>query len=342
MNFVSSPDETQRSRQIDRARAALSGLAIGDALGMPTQSLTREDIVKQFDDIVATFYDARPDHPFASGLVAGTITDDTEQTLILADELLSSPASFDPRHWGERLLAWEDDVRRRGLLDLLGPSTKQALQNASVGMALTETGREGTTNGAAMRITPVGIVTSSRDLAVLVKRVTEVSALTHNTAVAISAAAAVAGLVTAGIDDASLDQALHAALAAARFVEDAWDDDSNLVSVRIEEAVRLGRQYTGVALIAAVQRDIGTSLASEESVPAAFAMLAAAEGDGWHACRVAASLGGDTDTIAAITGAMCGALWGVAAFPSWAIEKVEKTNHLDLDRVARALIELRT
>jgi ADP-ribosylglycohydrolase len=308
---------------------------------MPTQSLTREDIVKQFDDIVATFYDAQPDHPFASGLAAGTITDDTEQTLMLADELLSSSSPFNPRHWAERLLAWEDDVRRRGLLDLLGPSTKQALLNAGKGMALSETGRGGTTNGAAMRITPVGIVTSSRDLALLVDRVVEVSALTHNTVVALSAAGAVAGFVSAGIDGGSLDQALDTALAAAKFVENARDSDSNRVSDRIEQAIHLGRRHVGVTLIAAVQRDIGTSLASEESVPAAFAMLAAANGNGWYACRVAASLGGDTDTIAAITGAMSGALWGLAAFPSWAIEKVEKTNHLDLDRVARALIERR-
>jgi len=342
LNFVSGPNPTYEPVAIDHARAALSGLAIGDALGMPTQSLTREDIVKQFGDVISTFYDARDDHPFAAGLAAGTITDDTEQSLLLADEILSSPGSVDPRHWAERLLAWEDGVRRRGLMDLLGPSTKRALANAMTGMDLNETGRGGTTNGAAMRIAPVGIVTPSHDLELLVKRVTQVSALTHNTTTALSAASAVAAFISAGIDARSFDDALTSALAAARLVENAGDHTSVLVSARIEQGVQLGRQYSESALIDAVRRNLGTSLASEESVPAAFAMLAAAGGDGWHACCVGASLGGDTDTIAAMTGAMCGAVWGLASFPSWAIERVEQRNHLDLGRVARDLIARRS
>jgi len=36
----------------DRAHATLSGLAIGDALGMPTQSLSRQEIVEQFETIL--------------------------------------------------------------------------------------------------------------------------------------------------------------------------------------------------------------------------------------------------------------------------------------------------
>jgi ADP-ribosylglycohydrolase len=326
---------------VDRAHGALAGLALGDALGMPTQSLTREEIVKQFEEIVSTFYGARVDHPFASGLTAGTVTDDTEQTLILADELLSSPDDFDPRHWAERLLAWEDDVRRRGLLDLLGPSTKTALANLVAGMDVSQTGRGGTTNGAAMRIAPVGIVTPSNDLTSLVRRVTQVSAITHNTATALSAAAAVAAVVSAGIDDATLDVALTTSLAAARLVEGAWPASPVLVSDRIEEAILLGRRFAGTSLIAAIEDDIGTSLASEESVPAAFATLVAADGDGWRACCVAASLGGDTDTISAMTGAMSGALWGLTTFPAWAVAKVERTNHLDLERVAVGLIRRR-
>jgi ADP-ribosylglycohydrolase len=114
-----------------------------------------------------------------------------------------------------------------------------------------------------------------------------------------------------------------------------------MVSERIERAVAIGRRFSGSALIEEVGRDIGTSLASEESVPAAFAVLVSNRDDGWTACRIAASLGGDTDTIGAMTGAMSGALRGQHAFPLWAVEKVERTNHLDLARVARGLVALR-
>ena len=48
-----------------------------------------------------------------------------------------------------------------------------------------------------------------------------------------------------------------------------------------------------------------------ESVPAAFAVLAAFPDDPWQACLLAASLGGDSDTIAAMAGAVAGACHGM-------------------------------
>ncbi|MFZ1063014.1 MAG: ADP-ribosylglycohydrolase family protein [Acidimicrobiales bacterium] len=327
---------------VAKAYATLAGLAIGDAMGMPTQSLTRSEVEEEFEPVLATFYAARPDHPFAAGLVAGSVTDDTEQALILAEELLTSEGRFDPRHYARRLVEWEQSVRQRGLLDLLGPSTKKALLNIESGMDPDEAGTCGTTNGAAMRVAPVGIVCSSANVASLVDRVIEVSALTHNTPVALSGASAIATMISAGIDGAPLEECVGLSLEAVRLVEARSAGTSHeSLSERIQRAVAIGRRWSGRELIDAVVRDVGTSLATEESVPAAFALLVANADDGWMACRLAASLGGDTDTIGAMTGAMCGALRGVAAFPDWAIEKVERVNQLDLQSVARDLARAR-
>ena len=71
----------------DRALGALTGLAVGDALGMPTQTLPREAVLASGG--VTGFRAAAPDHPLAHGLPAGHVTDDTEQALLLADVLLS-------------------------------------------------------------------------------------------------------------------------------------------------------------------------------------------------------------------------------------------------------------
>lgn len=326
----------------DRAYATLAGLAVGDALGMPTQSLTREQIEEEFEPVLETFHASRPDHPFAAGLAAGTVTDDTEQALILAQELVVSREHFDARGYARRLVEWEQDVARRGLLDLLGPSTKQALENIEAGMDPEESGRGGSTNGAAMRVAPVGIVCDSADVGGLVELVLEVSALTHNTEVALSGAVAVAAMISAGIDGASLDDGIRYSLEATKLVESRYPADGSFrISDRIERAVVIGRQFKGSELIDVVGRDIGTSLATVESVPAAFAVLVANRDDGWMACRIAASLGGDTDTIGAITGAMSGALRGPATFPPWAIEKVQAVNRLELTRVARELVRAR-
>ena len=68
---------------------------------------------------------------------------------------------------------------------------------------------------------------------------------------------------------------------------------------------------------------VGTSLATQESVPAAFAVLSAVPEDPWEACLLAASLGGDTDTIAAMAGAIGGAVHGLSAFPPHAVEIID-------------------
>src|SRR5215831_21319693 len=67
-----------------RALGALYGLAIGDALGMPTQSLSRAEIVARYGPLVGEFCPGPDGHPLAGGLPAGSVTDDTEQAMLLA------------------------------------------------------------------------------------------------------------------------------------------------------------------------------------------------------------------------------------------------------------------
>jgi ADP-ribosylglycohydrolase len=86
---------------------------------------------------------------------------------------------------------------------------------------------------------------------------------------------------------------------------------------------------------------VGTSLATQESVPAAFAVLAAVPDDPWQACLLAASLGGDCDTIAAMAGAIAGACGGVTAFPPEAIAVIDAQG-LDLPALADDLYALRS
>ncbi len=87
------------------------------------------------------------------------------------------------------------------------------------------------------------------------------------------------------------------------------------VAARIAWATGLVAGLPEHQVLATVYRLVGTSLATQESVPAAFAVAAAIPGDPWLACRLAASLGGDCDTIAAMTGAICGACHGAVPFP---------------------------
>ena len=325
-----------------RAAGALYGLAIGDALGMPTQMLSREQITERYGPVLTGFHSAPADHPLAAGMPAGSVTDDTEQALLLARLLVDGSGSIDAAELARRLAAWEDDMRARGSLDLLGPSTKLAVERVLAGAPLDEVGRQGTTNGAAMRITPVGIAFPATDLDALVDHVVEASELTHNTGVALAGAAAVAAAVSAGIDGATIPEAVEFAVAAARRAvrRGFWVAAAD-VAERIVWATDLVRGASVEQACERVNLLVGTSLATQESVPAAFALLAVSPDDPWLATRLAASIGGDCDTIAAMTGAIAGAGHGVEAFPADARETVVRVNRLDLDAVADQLLELR-
>jgi ADP-ribosylglycohydrolase len=325
-----------------RAEGALYGLAIGDALGMPTESLPRAVIAARYGDLVSWFEPGPPDHRLAAGLPAGTVTDDTEQAVLLAGLLIDGAGHCDAAELARRLIAWEDAVRARGVLSLLGPSTKRALAALQAGTPPAEAGRGGTTNGAAMRVAPVGIATPPGDLDRLVDRVVAASLVTHNTGVALAGAAAVAAAVSAGLAGASVPEAIDLAVTAAGrgAARGHWSAGAD-VAARIRWATGLTRGLPVPDVIDVVYRVVGTSLATQESVPAAFAVLAASPADPWLACRIAASLGGDTDTIAAMAGAMAGACRGFAAFPAAARDLIDTVNALPLPALADALLNIR-
>jgi ADP-ribosylglycohydrolase len=300
------------------------GLAIGDALGMPTQELDRGRAAR----IVGSppgFRDGPADNPIAHGLPAGSITDDTMQCLLIAGLLINGAGAIEPHLLAEALLAWEDEMAERGRSELLGPSTKRALAAVAAGQDPTTTGRTGTTNGAAMRITPVGIATPVEPLERLLAAVVAADLVTHDTAVAHAGAAAVAAVVSAGVGGETFEQAATRGIRAAgrfgfgRLFEDAMSMDS---------------------LDAVVER-FGTGVETAESVPTAFGVANLSHGDAWEACTVAAGLGGDTDTIAAIAGAMVGACTGLSSLPSDAVRTVREVNDLDLEPLVVNLLALR-
>jgi ADP-ribosylglycohydrolase len=326
----------------ERALGALYGLAIGDALGMPTQLLSHDQVGTHFGRLDG-FREAPPDHRIAAGLPAGSITNDTEQALLLTDALLAGGGHVDSEDLARRLLAWAERARERGSLDLLGPSTSAAVTALVADGPLDVFGRSAATNGAAMRITPVGLVAAADDLAALVDLVVEASRVTHYTSVAIAGAAAVAAAVSAGIAGASVAEATALAISAAELGQQRGEWVAGAaIPRRIAWAVSLIDTNDHDRSVADVVELVGTSIATQESVPAAFAIFALHPDEPWQACLTAASLGGDSDTIAAMTGAIAGACHGMDQWPQHAVQTVREINNLDLETVADKLLALRS
>jgi ADP-ribosylglycohydrolase len=326
---------------LDRALGAFYGLAIGDALGMPTQMLPRGVVKDLFGEL--TWFAPGPDvNEISAGLPAGRVTDDTDQAVIVARTVIDGDGSIDLALLAERLLDWEREMAAAGSLDLLGPSTKRALAAVSAGAAPGESGRTGDTNGAAMRITPVGIATPAQPLERLCAAVAAASRLTHDTTVAISGASAVAAAVSAGVDGADVATAIPIAQAAAEIgARHGHYVPAASVADRIGWAVELVVGREDEAALDVIDRLVGTGVATQEAVPAAFAIASLAQDDPWRACRLAARLGGDSDTVAAMAGAVVGACCGLSALPADAVQVVRDVNDLHLEPVVDGLLALR-
>ena len=331
----------QNHTQTDRALGTLLGGALGDALGMPTQTFSRSEIARIYGRIT-DFVAPCEGHPVSHGLHTAAITDDTEQTLLLARHIIACADEFDEQGWAKLLIQWENEVRDRGLLDLLGPSTKRALEALMNGTPASETGLQGDTNGAAMRIAPVGIATPVEPLSAFVDHVETTCRITHNTSSAIAAASAVAAAVSAGIDGAGLEEACEIALAAAREGEGRVNERAHAdIPERIGAALRIGAGSTVETISAEIADRIGMSVASEESVPAAFAIFRFARGNAWQAGLISANIGDDTDTIGAIAAGMSGAVAGASSLPEDKLSTLVSANHLDLDDLVAGLLDLR-
>lgn len=329
---------SQATQQFDRACGALAGIAIGDALGMPAQTLTRDEIYSHYG-VISTFVAPFDGHPVSHGLDAAQVTDDTEQSFLLAKRLIEGKGKIDEMLWANDLLAWEEDVRVRGLRDLLGPSSKAALDAMLAGKPAAEAGKNGTTNGAAMRIAPVGIAVSLRPMPHFIDRVEQACRTTHNTGEAIAGATAVAAVISCGISGDSFDVAVRQALQAAESAQlRGFPVGERNMRGRIEAALALAENGMSEAELA---DKIGTSVSSYESVAAAFGIVRLANGDVWEAAQIAANIGDDTDTIGAIACAMAGACAGLRAIDPGILNTVRAANQLPIEATAKGLLELR-
>ncbi|HEX8744126.1 MAG TPA: ADP-ribosylglycohydrolase family protein [Thermoleophilaceae bacterium] len=271
----------------DRIRGCLAFAALGDAAGEPFEDRTRAEVAAAGD-------------PLRHLRDGGVVTDDTGQLEALARALVESGGRLTEKAWRAALLRWFRDSPTAARA---GPTSRAALEGGAPGPP---DGRVGVTNGAAMRAAPCGLVKAgdpggAADLAALTARVT------HDAPVAAGAAAAIAAGVAAGLrPDARWEDVCGACARGAA----AHAGGSGLPE-RIGAARDAARG--GGDALERIEAAVGTSLLAIESVPAAVGAFAAASGDPLATVRAAVRLGGDTDTIAAMAGALAGALHGYAA-----------------------------
>jgi ADP-ribosylglycohydrolase len=324
---------------VENVYGCLAGVAIGDAMGMPTSLYTPRQIRSKFGT-VRNFLPAPRGHIIHDGMRAGQVTDDTETTLIVARTILED-GKVTARGVAKRLVKWAVERKLLGT-DYLGPSTSRALEKLIAGADPEEAGRVGMTDGAASRVSPIGIF-DFKNITKVVDDVEKACIPTHNTSVAISAATAVACAVAEGLHEkATVSSVIKAARTGSLIGEKrGLPIPSASVAKRIQIAIKFIDSTKSLQKISRYLYDfIGCGVASNESVPTSLALFAATEGDPMKAIFAGANIGGDTDTIASMVGGISGAYSGIEAFPRNLVRKVEEANNMNLQEIARKLVEL--
>jgi ADP-ribosylglycohydrolase len=280
---------------IARYRGALLGLATGDAVGT-TLEFTQPGSFTPIQDMVGG-------GPF--GLQPGQWTDDTSMALCLAESLIEC-RGFDPVDQLQRYVRWwhEGHLSSNGKCFDIGGTVSQALSTFE------RTGRpdSGPThdraagNGSIMRLAPVPLF-FARDPAEAVRQAGESSKTTHGVKAAVDACRYLGALLVGAVQGATKEELL-----AARYspVPGLWD------AAPLSHAIDTIAAGSFRAHNPPEIRGDGYVVHSLEA-----ALWAFYHGDTFReGCLLAANLGEDADTTAAVYGQLAGAFYGEEGIPA--------------------------
>lgn len=264
----------------DRALGCLVGLAVGDAVGTTLEFSAR--------DSVAPLTDMVGGGPFA--LEPGQWTDDTAMALALADSLAARP-HFDADDLMRRFVRWwrEGDYSCTGTCFDIGVTTQQALARyEATGEPCSGSADERSAgNGSLMRLAPVALLGAAGGDWRRIARAQ--SATTHATPACLDACEHFAALLIETIGGGTpAPRPVNAVPEIAAIVAGGW--------------------------IGKARREICSSGYVAHSLEAAL-WCVSETGTYRDAVLLAANLGDDADTTAAIAGQLAGALYGLSGIP---------------------------
>lgn len=268
----------------DRARGALLGLAVGDAVGTTLEFKPRDSYLALQDMIGGGPFHLKP----------GQWTDDTAMALALA-ESLEQDAALDATGLMQRFVDWHEQGRYSctGHCFDIGITTRQALARfkATGNPMAGATDPKTAGNGSLMRLAPVAL-RHFRNRAALRDVAARQSRTTHAAPEAVDACVAYAEVLADAIEGAKPSEVLRVRSGFAGAIEaimgGSWRG-------KPRHAIR-SSGYVAHALEAALW-SVGASGTFREAV------------------LRAANLGDDADTTAAIAGQLSGALNGASMLP---------------------------
>lgn len=321
---------------------ALYGMAIGDALGMPSELWSRRR-VKDFFGRIETFLDGPQENDAAKYFHVGQFTDDTSQALILLDSLFENEFIPDERIVADKLINWAYSMDAFSK-NILGPSSKEALTAMNRNHDPKPYTSKALTNGAAMRIAPIGCLFEPLEKSQMKNTIVTLSQATHSTDVAFGGAAMIAAAVSAAIEGYSWAEIMTEAIS---IYPIASEEGYETFSASLTERLRLGMQLADQfkndeeTFSQKIYDLIGAGTATSESVPAALSIAYYAK-DPTRCALLSANLGGDTDTIGAMATAICGAKSGFERLDKTWVKIITENNEVPLQKYIQRMVDYRS
>ena len=289
----------------DRARGALAGLAVGDALGAPVEFESPSRIAGRRAEL--------REMPGGGGFgwAPGEFTDDTQMALVLARHLDKHHGTIDQDSLASEFAAWAREAAD------VGTQTRQVLnrvqRDGDWRSAIAALRTDAAGNGSLMRVAPVSLPAPSADAAATLARLQ--SEVTHPNETCQDACAVFSRTLWIAIDSGTLPPLNQVAN---------W---ATTPSVR--DAVR-------AALDTAPPTMSGWVISTLTG-----ALWAVNGGDQFEeAVWRAVELGEDADTVGAVAGALAGAIWGFSGIPAAFADRLQSKHPLFVDTYPKAFTTL--
>jgi ADP-ribosylglycohydrolase len=292
----------------DKAMGCMIGLAIGDALG---------DMARTPENHL--MYGITMDFPESGG---GS-TDDTEFSLLTAKLLIDTngtPTIDDVLQSWEKYVMINDELKRGGA------SEREAIENIKRGILPPDSGRYNSfrmSDGAAMRISPVGIIAAG-DIA-LTLRLAQTEACISHWEEGIWGAQAVAMAVTLAMINTPAEDMMSTILN--NIPSNSWLYHSLNRAVKLVEA---NRSIEDVWMPLHRLTWTEYKAAAPEAVTQALAIIYLTNLDFKKSIIYSANFGRDADTICALCGSICGARHGLSVIPQHWINRARKPSGICL------------
>lgn len=291
---------TTKNKREEAVLGCLLGAAVGDALGLPYEGLSRRRQRRLYPEIRG--------HRFLFG--RGMTSDDTEHTCLVAQALIVSGGNVQAF---ARSLAWRLRFWLLGLPAGIGRASLRALVKLWMGFPSNRSGVFSAGNAPAMRSAVLGVCWGHdpQNLRALVRAATRI---THTDPKAEFGALAVA--LAAHLASTGNEQDFTARGYCEKLESLLGREGQDMVELvrRAARSVELGETPEAFAVALGLER--GVTGYVYHTVPVALQACLRYSGDYRSAILAVIRCGGDTDTLAAITGGIVGARVGAKGIPA--------------------------